>query len=99
MTDLPVQYVQVQETRIAYLEAGSGQPLIIVHGNYSSRRWYLNQLHDPPEGWRLLALDMPNFGASDPLPGEISIQAYADFVIGFADALGLEQFALLGHSL
>ncbi len=99
MNDIPVQHVQVADMNIAFIEAGSGQPLIFVHGNYSSRRWALNQLHDPPEGWRVIALDMPNFGESDPLTAEISIQAYADAVVGFADALGLETFALHGHSL
>ena len=99
MTDMPVQHVQVQDVSMAWLEAGAGKPLIFIHGNYSSRRWFLNQLHDPPEGWRLIAIDMPNFGESDPLPGEITIQAYADYVLAFADALGLTEFALLGHSL
>lgn len=99
MTDMPVQHVEVQNVNVAYLDAGEGQPLIFVHGNYSSRRWFLNQLHDPPAGYRYLAPDMPNFGESDPLPGDISIRAYADSVLGFADALGLDTFALLGHSL
>lgn len=99
MTDMPVQHVQVQDLNIAFIEAGEGQPLIFIHGNYSSRRWFLNQLHDPPEGWRYIAVDMPNFGESDPLPGPVSMQAYAGAVIGFADALGLGEFAVLGHSL
>lgn len=99
MNDIPVQHVLVQDMNIAYLDAGAGQPLIFIHGNYSSRRWFLNQLHDPPEGWRYLALDMPNFGLSDPLEGEISIESYSAAVLGFADALALETFAVLGHSL
>ncbi len=99
MTDMPVQHVQVQDLNLAFIDAGEGQPLIFIHGNYSSRRWFLNQLHDPPEGWRYIALDMPNFGESDPLPGDISIQAYAEAVVAFADTLELERFAVLGHSL
>ena len=99
MTDLPVQTVEVRELNMAYLEAGAGQTLIFIHGNYSSRRWFLNQLHDPPEGWRVIAVDMPNFGLSDPLPGDISIEAYADYVLAFADTLGISEFAVLGHSL
>lgn len=99
MNDMPVQTIEVQDVNMAYLDSGAGRPLIFIHGNYSSRRWFLNQLHDPLEGWRYLAPDMPNFGLSDPLPVDISIEAYAGYVLAFADALGLQQFVLLGHSL
>src|SRR5690625_7367657 len=96
MNDMPVQTIEVQDVNMAYLDSGAGRPLIFIHGNYSSRRWFLNQLHDPLEGWRYLAPDMPNFGLSDPLPVDISIEAYAGYVLAFADAVGLHPFALPG---
>jgi pimeloyl-ACP methyl ester carboxylesterase len=97
--DFPVHYVQAENVRIAYHEAGAGRPLVMVHGNFASKRWFSEQLADPPPGWRVIAPDLPNFGDSDALPEAISIEAYARYLHAFTQALGLERFALLGHSL
>ena len=89
----------VKGVSLAYEEAGAGRALVCVHGNFASRRWFTDVLARPPGGWRVLALDLPNFGASDPMPGPISIGAYARYLQGFVDALGLARPVLLGHSL
>ena len=94
-----ISHVEVDGARIAWREAGSGRPLLLVHGNFASGRWFEEQLASPPPGYRLVAPDLPNFGASDPMPGEISIEAYARYLAGFCDALGIERLTLLGHSL
>ncbi len=91
--------MDVQGVEINWTESGSGHPVILIHGNFSSHLWYTEQLLDPPDGLRLIALDMPNFGESGDMPGEIDMHGYARYVIGFADALGLEEFAVVGHSL
>lgn len=97
--DLPVQHVVVDERRIAYVEAGAGVPIVLVHGNFASKRWFRELLQAPPVGARLLALDLPNFGDSDALDAPLTIAAYADAVRGFARALDLETPVLVGHSL
>lgn len=84
---------------LAWREAGSGVPLLLVHGNFGSKRWFEEQLVRPPPGRRLLAPDLPNFADSDRMPGEISIERYAEYLAGFCDELGFERLALLGHSL
>ncbi|HEX7022589.1 MAG TPA: alpha/beta hydrolase [Trueperaceae bacterium] len=91
--------VEVDGVRIAYHEAGAGEPLVCIHGNFASGRWFTEVLRAPPAGWRVLAPDLPNFGASGRLPGPISIDAYAGALAGFIGALGLERPVLLGHSL
>ena len=97
--DVPIQHVQVDERRLAYQEAGDGRPVVLVHGNFASKRWFSDLLAAPPAGARLIALDLPNFGDSDPLGAPITIAAYADAVRSFASALGLERPVLVGHSL
>jgi branched-chain amino acid transport system permease protein len=84
---------------IRYVEEGEtgARPLLYIHGNTGSARWFERVMRVP--GWRTLALDLPNFGASDPLPGRVSIAAYADAVVGFCDALGLDRPLLAAHSL
>ena len=74
---------------------GQGDPVVILHG-----------LLDSSEGWTCLcerlsipalAFDLPGFGHSDPSPG--SITGYAHDVAEGLALLGVERFALVGHSL
>lgn len=50
-------------------------------------------------GARTIALDMPNFGQSGPLPGPLTVDAYADAVAAFIRALDLGQAIIVAHSL
>lgn len=86
-------------TRVRVARAGSGSPVVLVHGNFGSRRWWQPQLERPPEGLELIAPDLPNFGASDPLAGELTLDAYARALLAILDALGLDAVPLVGHSL
>lgn len=94
---LDVKRVTVNNLSIAYREAGQGRPLLCVHGNFASGRWF-SEVEAPP-GWRVLALDLPNFGDSEAMPEPLSIQAYAAYLHGFVEALELTPLALFGHSL
>lgn len=91
--------VRADGLRIALREAGTGRPLVCVHGNAASSRWFAELLAAPPAGWRVLAPDLPNHGASAPLPAPITIPAYADALAALMGALGLERPVVLGHSM
>lgn len=97
--EAPIQHAQVDGRRIAYREAGDGHDVVLVHGNFASKRWFSELLASPPAGARLLALDLPNFGDSDPLGAPITMAAYAEAVRGFVAACGLERPVLVGHSM
>ena len=99
IAEIRTQRVTLGGVEVVYQESGTGRPLVCVHGNFASKRWFTEQLKAPPEGWRVLALDLPNFGDSGPLGRDISIGAYADVLQAFVAALGLSTFALMGHSL
>ena len=90
--------VTINNVRIAYEQAGEGTPLVCVHGNFASRRWFKEQLDNPPEGVQVIAFDLPNFGASDAMPEAISIQAYATYLQAFIRNLN-QPVLLAGHSL
>jgi pimeloyl-ACP methyl ester carboxylesterase len=78
---------------------GPGRAVVLVHGNFASKRWFRELLEAPPAGARLLALDLPNFGDSDPLGAPITMAAYASAVRGFVERCGLERPVLVGHSM
>lgn len=84
---------------IAYEEAGRGFPVVLVHGNFASRRWFTEQLNNPPEGLRLIALDLPGFRGTPGLPDGPSIAGWGEALHEFTVQLGLERYGLVGHSL
>ena len=88
--------VEVYGRRLFYLDEGAGAPVVLVHGNTASSRWFSRAMDLP--GLRCYAPDLPNFGRSEPLDS-CDIDRYADFVLGFLDALAIETPTLVGHSL
>jgi proline iminopeptidase len=81
-------------------EVGSGFPLIVLHGgpgmDHSMFRPYLDPLGDE---FRLLYVDERGQGRSDRVdPTTLSLEVFARDVDQLAEALGLDSFALLGHS-
>jgi pimeloyl-ACP methyl ester carboxylesterase len=90
-------FVEAAGSRIRMVEEGGGLPLLLIHGNLGSARWYARAMAVP--GCRAVALDMPNFGASGPLAGAISIEGYAEAVSAFSAAAGLDRPIVVGHSL
>jgi pimeloyl-ACP methyl ester carboxylesterase len=85
---------------VFYREAGDGPltPLLLLHGWGGSSRYWLPTMGALGASRRVLAPDLPGFGESPPLQGEATAASLAELVINFADALGLEQFDLNGHS-
>src|ERR687884_618224 len=81
-------------------EVGSGFPLVVLHGgpglDHSGFRPWLDPLG---EDFRLLYVDERGQGKSERVdPQTLSLEVFARDVDRLAEALGLEQFALLGHS-
>ena len=79
--------------------AGEGIPVVVLHGGgttHRSFRPYLDPLH---EDFRVLYVDQRGQGDSPPVnPASLSLDVLARDVDLLAEALGLEHFALLGHS-
>ncbi|HEU4701487.1 MAG TPA: alpha/beta fold hydrolase [Conexibacter sp.] len=99
--DWPAQqrWIEVDGTPANVVELGAGPPLLFVHG--LSGRWQ-NWLENMPHfarTHRVIAVDLPGFGAS-PMPREgISIPGYAGFLEGICDALSIDAAAVVGNSM
>lgn len=63
----------------------------------SARSW-TEQLRGLGEAFRVLAMDLPGHGESNPIP-EATVEGYADAARGFLDALGSGPVFVAGHSL
>jgi pimeloyl-ACP methyl ester carboxylesterase len=81
-------------------EVGSGFPLVVLHGgpglDHTGFRPWLDPLGDE---FRLLYADERGQGRSERVdPKTLSLEVFARDVDLLAEALGLDRFALLGHS-
>ena len=92
-------WTKVEGVRMRYLRAGSGPPLVLVHGllGYSfSWRFNMDAL---AQHRTVYAVDMPGAGFSEHSPKlDCSFRGSALRVLHFADNLGLDSFELLGTS-
>jgi Predicted hydrolases or acyltransferases (alpha/beta hydrolase superfamily) len=59
------QRISILGIDIYYVSLGTGFPIVYVHGNTGSSRWF-EKVADIP-GYRTIALDLPNFGRSGAL--------------------------------
>ena len=85
--------------RIAYCEWGDrdGRPLILCHGAPASRFFGPDSDTTAQAGVRLITVDRPGYGRSDPKPGRQILDWPAD-VEELAAALGVDEFDVAGHS-
>ena len=91
--------VDVVGSRVNYVEIGEGPPLVLVHGLSGAWQNWLEQIPHFSDSHRVIALDLPGFGASPMPPWEISIPAYGRFLRDFCERLGIESCALVGNSM
>jgi pimeloyl-ACP methyl ester carboxylesterase len=90
----------IGDTRISYLEAGRGVPLVLLHGIGSASHSWRHQLSGLAERFRVIAWDAPGYAQSTPLKQETPDAGdYADALLGFLDGLDIRHCHLVGHSL
>lgn len=99
--------IKIENLNIQYRQAGSGDiPLVFVHGNYASSRWWLPQFERLPPNVQAFAPDLRGCGTPDGITqtqkqqdGRITIQDLSNDLEKFIITLNLENPILIGHSL
>ena len=81
-----------------YAERGEGQPLVLLHGNGESHRYFAGQIDFFAASRRVIAVDTRGHGASPRGTAPFTIAQFALDLEEFLDGLGLEQVDLLGFS-
>lgn len=85
-----------------YLEAGQGDPVVLIHGSGPGVTSYANWRLVLPalaENFRVLAPDMVGFGFSErPANIKYGVQTWADQVVGLMDTLELPTAHMVGNS-
>jgi len=83
---------------VAYRRAGTGTPLVLLHGGLSDGRSWTPQLESLAHEYDVVAWDAPGCGGSADPTGDLGLADYADAVAALVRALGVGPVHLAGHS-
>jgi pimeloyl-ACP methyl ester carboxylesterase len=98
------EFVDVGGARLYYYAAGTrgaGDPLILLHGLFTSSHLWAGVVACLPLGHRTVILDHLGHGRSDPPPAgaSLGVAGHAERTLALLDALGVRQACLVGHGL
>ena len=85
--------------KLHYLEAGSGAPVILLHGTGGEGARWTPQLQGLSSDFRVIALDQIGFGQSDKPMTNYHSGVFAGFLAGFMKAIGVPKASLIGQSM
>jgi len=94
-----VSATDIDQGPIAWREAGKGEAVVLLHGLGGSRTAWRSQLDGLSTRHRVVAWDLPGYGASAPLDGPLTFPALADAVARLLDALGTDRAHVVGLSM
>lgn len=94
------RFVQTQSWKLHYNDAGSGLPVVLLHGSGPGATGWSNfhrNIGPLAEQFRVIAWDAPGWGRSDTAPSADYDHPAA--IIELLDALNIERAALVGNSM
>jgi pimeloyl-ACP methyl ester carboxylesterase len=93
------EMVRAGDVDTFYLEAGSGPPVVLLHGLGATNASMLPPLWDLARDHRVLAPDLPGFGGSGKPMRSYDSPFFARWLRDFLDAVGIQKAILIGNSL
>lgn len=93
----PSKYVKVKGSQMHYIETGSGDPIVFVHGMPTSSYLWRNIIPALEDVGRCIAVDLIGMGASDKPDIEYRIFDHIEYFDGFMEALKLKSVTLILH--
>jgi pyruvate dehydrogenase E2 component (dihydrolipoamide acetyltransferase) len=101
--ETPTRTVEVGGRRLRYLERApeqpAGDPVVLLHGFGGDLNNWLFNTDKLAERRRVVALDLPGHGESAKDVGVGDLDAFAEVLGGFLDAVGTGRAHLVGHSM
>lgn len=86
------------DIELYYREAGSGEPLIMLHGNGESGEYFINQIEHFQSRYRVIAPDTRGHGRSPRGEAPFTIAQFANDLYDFMQGLGIARAVILGFS-
>ena len=97
---LRIRRVQTSRQSLSVVEAGAGEPVIMLHGLGATKASFLPTVGALAPEYHTIAVDLPGFGDSDkPLRAAYDARFFAEAIISLLDALDLERAHVIGNSM
>jgi pimeloyl-ACP methyl ester carboxylesterase len=93
------RFVEIDGRRANVVEIGEGPPLLFVHGLSGCWQNWLENIPHFARTHRVIAADLPGFGASEMPREDISIPGYARFLEQLCDELSIDAAVVVGNSM
>ena len=90
-------YIEINETKIYYEIAGTGEPLVLIHGWILDSRCWDYQFDEFSHHYRVLRYDLRGFGRSS-LPDTNKSYSHTTDLVSLLDTLQIDKAHILGHS-
>ena len=81
-----------------YIEKGQGEPLILLHGNGENCDYFVGQIDVFAQYYHVYALDTRGHGKTPRGEAPFTIRQFADDLLAFMDAHGIDKAHVLGFS-
>lgn len=90
--------VNIEDTEINYICEGEGKDLLVLHGWGANINTVLSIVNLLKPYFKVYAVDLPGFGASEAPREVFSSEDYARIVKKFLDTMQIKKVILIGHS-
>ncbi len=91
--------MELHGRRVVYRVAGSGPPVVLIHGMLNSSSHWQPVAERLAEGFTVLAPDLIGHGDSAAPRGDYSLGAHAASIRDLLAAIGIDRATVVGHSL
>ena len=94
-----LKYVELHGNRVAYLDEGHGDVILLLHGMAGSSQTWRSVIGPLSRTYRVIAPDLLGHGASAKPRSDYSLGAFAVSLRDLLDELGVARATVVGHSL
>lgn len=96
---MPEPLARQVKSGIAFIEAGEGEPLLLIHGVGLNAEAWGPQVETFAATHRVIALDMPGHGGSAAPAQSATIADYVTQALALLDSLNITKANVAGHSM
>ncbi len=93
------QFVEVNGTRVHYIDEGDGPALVLIHGSSGNvNDWTFDMVGRLSDRYRVIAFDRPGLGYTDRIGRNATVAQQANLLADAAQAIGVDAPLVIGHS-
>ena len=99
MNEFTAWQIELHGHRVIYRKAGSGPPVVLIHGMVNSSRHWEQVALRLADKYTVVAPDLIGHGDSATPRGDYSLGAHAASIRDLLTAIGIDHATIVGHSL